>query len=394
MPSKSALARRIGLFAVSAVAAGSVFALIQMLRAPDLSDAVFWLGIGVLGLASTMWLFLGIYLLDGRRDSRRLKSAAHNARLTAERTRRLVERTSTISEASERQTRAMSDLLRRPYPPTSEYLDRRFDGLHAGIAQGFDLIQTDANAASGLIINRLEEFAGVLTGMRAQLSRTSSMDLKGELENAVDHIYALIEGLLATYSTINRESPLPPLRGWAVSPDLAALLATVIADEKPSTILETGSGISTLIMGLALRRNGHGRIVALEHDAAYAAKTESLIEGYGLGDIAQVAFAPLTAYELGGTEFVWYDLANIDLPEGADLLFIDGPPRTVGPLARYPALPLLRTLIHPGTLIVVDDTNRSEEVEMLSRWNQEFGPLDIEFLPHEKGTAFFAIPDK
>lgn len=44
----------------------------------------------------------------------------------------------------------------------------------------------------------------------------------------------------------------------------------MIADERPELIVDTGSGVSTLVAAYALQKLGRGKVVALEHDRAYA----------------------------------------------------------------------------------------------------------------------------
>ena len=57
----------------------------------------------------------------------------------------------------------------------------------------------------------------------------------------------------------------PPLRGWATSPDVLLRLHTHIMATRPQVIVEFGSGASTLVIADALRQNGTGKLISIEH---------------------------------------------------------------------------------------------------------------------------------
>lgn len=139
------------------------------------------------------------------------------------------------------------------------------------------------------------------------------------------------------------------------------------------TVVECGSGSSTVWLAAACRSRGRGRVVALEHDESYAAQTAAALADNGLSDLAEVRHAPLESVQLDGEPWRWYERGAWADLRAVDVLFVDGPPGVTGPLARYPALPLLAETLQDGALVVLDDTHRSDESEILSRWQQE-GP--------------------
>src|SRR5262249_4080355 len=55
--------------------------------------------------------------------------------------------------------------------------------------------------------------------------------------NALAH-YAQVEALLSLHSVIRFKHPLPPMRGWGISPDFALILVSVIREHKPRIIVE------------------------------------------------------------------------------------------------------------------------------------------------------------
>jgi predicted O-methyltransferase YrrM len=195
--------------------------------------------------------------------------------------------------------------------------------------------------------------------------------------------YAQTEALFSLFATVPFRRPLPPMRGWAISPDFAALIVRMILDQRPALIVETGSGLTTLVAAYCLEQVGIGRIVSLDHDAEFAAATRRLLEEHGLEAFADVRYAPLTTTPAGRwyERSAWVDLKHIDLA------IVDGPPSIPGPLARYPVIPLLGKLLSPDAVVLVDDADRSDEQVMVTGWVKEGLILEHPQIATEKGAA-------
>lgn len=198
--------------------------------------------------------------------------------------------------------------------------------------------------------------------------------------------YWQIEALFSIYNSVRITHPLPPMRLWAASPDFVALAVSLIRQHKPQIVFEVGSGVSTLVCSYALRENGGGHLLSLEHDAHFAQVTQENIVAHGLNDIARVIHAPLKPVQVNGEARTWYDLDAVELPV-IDLLIVDGPPEGTGKLARYPALPLLFEHLKPGAHVLVDDFMRDDEYEMVNRWLAEYGLTVIRTFANEKGAV-------
>lgn len=222
----------------------------------------------------------------------------------------------------------------------------------------------------------LDRGLGELTRSVASVERTVHRDLLD--------LFAQIEALLALQQELQLDRPLPSTRGWAASPDLLLWCWRHVRDRSPVSILECGSGTSTVVLAAACRRNGHGRVIALEHDAGYAEETRRLLEDHELSGWAEVRTAPLT--ERPGEDRPWYRLDAV--PDGPiDLVIIDGPPGGVDHLARLPAVEVLHPLLADDAVVVLDDAKRSGERKVVERWLEEHPEMELQELPHEKGTA-------
>jgi hypothetical protein len=81
--------------------------------------------------------------------------------------------------------------------------------------------------------------------------------------------------------------------------------------------------------------------------------------------------APLKEVALGEEVFLWYDISDPDSIGPVDLLVVDGPPSSTGPLARYPAVPFFQSQLGPGAIVVLDDANRKDEKAVMQRWCEE-----------------------
>ncbi|WP_017569885.1 class I SAM-dependent methyltransferase [Nocardiopsis halotolerans] len=191
---------------------------------------------------------------------------------------------------------------------------------------------------------------------------------------------------------------MPPLRGWAASPDVLRLLVRHIDRLRPDLVVECGSGASSVWIGYALRRAGGGRLVAVEHDARYAELSRDLVAAHGLDDVVEVRHAPLvetpvTTVTVQGEELPtadrWYDPSVFADLKGIGLLFVDGPPKATGLQARYPAVPTLLPRCAEDVVIVLDDAARRDERAIGDRWLAEHPELQRTEEAAEKGAHVF-----
>jgi hypothetical protein len=216
----------------------------------------------------------------------------------------------------------------------------------------------------------------------AARARRATRELRDQLAERLAEIESEVR-----LGTLGASYPLPFEMGWAVTPDAAVLLAQEIAQQRPRLVVELGSGVTTLVTGLMLRRLGRGRVVALEHDPAWGARTRRHVAALGLEDVIEVVDAPLIPYDLAAGTYRWYTIPP-GLEEGG-VDFVDGPPQHVDRQGepRYPALPLLLPYLSPTASLFVDDAKREAEKAMVERWSTEFPEFRQRRVATRKGAV-------
>jgi predicted O-methyltransferase YrrM len=195
-----------------------------------------------------------------------------------------------------------------------------------------------------------------------------------EIRNAIHRSPGLTAEMIRVYDrVVTHPHPMPELGGWAATPSTMLWILDRVLSEPVHTIVECGSGTSTVWIATALKaRGGDGRVVALEDNDHYAAITRAELERLGLSDWATVVHAPLVDTGLpDDSSKPWFDLSGLALPGQIDLLFVDGPPSRVAPEVRYPAFPLLADQLAPDAVVVLDDTGRPAEDAIVERWSRE-----------------------
>jgi predicted O-methyltransferase YrrM len=202
-----------------------------------------------------------------------------------------------------------------------------------------------------------------------------------------DQIYSQIDALFSIHALINIRHPLPTMRGWPVSPDFVKVLMALILAEKPGKMVETGSGVSSIIAGYCLEKNGRGALVSYDHDEKYAGVSSKNIKSHMLEEMVTVIHAPLKNINVRGETFIWYDPSCIRMQEKIDLLVIDGPPGHLQRMARYPALPVFFDRLSDHAVLLLDDAAREDEKKIVEKWLMEYPCFESEYVDTEKGAT-------
>ncbi len=197
----------------------------------------------------------------------------------------------------------------------------------------------------------------------------------------------LLHGL---YVDLGLTKSLPGTRDWAASPDFLTELMRHALSAKPRTVVECSSGTSTVVLARCMQMNGGGKVYSLEHDPVYAQQTRDHLARHGLSEFAEVIDAPLKAQSFDGATWTWYATDGLPAALQIDMIAIDGPPKTTGPQARYPAGPALFPKLAQRAAVFLDDADRPDETAILQRWAREFPALAQSKRFCEKGCAVLA----
>ncbi len=189
-----------------------------------------------------------------------------------------------------------------------------------------------------------------------------------------------------TLTRLETSGPALATDDWSLG-DAALELVLAELEAGRRTMVECGSGRSTVICARLLAELGDGTIHSLEHDPAWAAQSRELLAAERLAERATVIEAPLAPHPLAGAGG-WYEREALGaLPNAIDLLLVDGPPAGDPGLerSRHPALAELGPRLAPGATILLDDARRAGEAAALERWASDF---ELEFeLDRGSGTA-------
>ena len=129
-------------------------------------------------------------------------------------------------------------------------------------------------------------------------------------------------------------------------------------------VLECGSGLTTIMLGLLAGRHGV-QTWSLEHVPDWQARVTSVLERFEIPNV-QICAASLRSFG----EFEWYAAPVNALPHEFQLVICDGPPgSTAG--GRYGLLPVMGERLPVGSIILLDDANRPGEFAALQRWSSE-----------------------
>lgn len=87
----------------------------------------------------------------------------------------------------------------------------------------------------------------------------ATLILHRSIENHHFFIMRQNQALNSLHSILGSDRPLPVFGQWAIDPDFAQLIMDKIILNQPATILELGSGLSTVIAGLTQKKSVKAR---------------------------------------------------------------------------------------------------------------------------------------
>ncbi|GFZ98577.1 class I SAM-dependent methyltransferase [Nesterenkonia alkaliphila] len=198
------------------------------------------------------------------------------------------------------------------------------------------------------------------------------------------------EALWQLYPQLDTPGPImPPSGNFAMDPRTLLHLSSLIKETRPKVILELGGGASTIWMGYLTEAFGT-KIITVDHLKEYRNITEGYVRRHNFNKRIECRLAPLENVAVSGHEFLWYSQSSFSDVTDIDILLIDGPPQATGESARYPAFPTLRESLSPQALVLLDDTHRKTEQEILERWSSEAPGYET----RDRGVSRLAVLQK
>jgi hypothetical protein len=201
------------------------------------------------------------------------------------------------------------------------------------------------------------------------------------IENKLDNYFSQNEAL----NEIKRIFPdlafLPPTRGWAGSPDFLLKLVELVVISSPKYVVEFGSGVSSIILGAAMKKFAQGKVDSFDHEEVFSNNTNRFLEVNGLKNVVNVNYSRLMPYCYNENNWVWYEKQQIDKIESEiDLLVVDGPPRFIQERSRFLAIPILFDRLSSKSTIVLDDANRIDEKKVIEDWIDFLNSKNVKYL--------------
>jgi predicted O-methyltransferase YrrM len=165
-----------------------------------------------------------------------------------------------------------------------------------------------------------------------------------------------------------------PRGGWALDTSTIDRVVEVVREIKPETVVEFGSGTSTIVLAALLRGLHSGRfprLVSIEHDASWAQRTRDALAERGLAEVVEVVYAPLGPLDDNAPRcYVLDEAATAILRENApELILVDGPSLHSG-ASRLGALDLVAPFLERDAIVLLDDALRDAELCVADVWQR------------------------
>jgi len=175
---------------------------------------------------------------------------------------------------------------------------------------------------------------------------------------------------------------------WSIDPFLGKFILQHLIENQTRSILELGSGSSTVLIARCLRALGRSDClhIAVDHDSRFLELTRRNLRLNDLAEGVELWYCPLAP--VAGSDKVWYGGLKEKLRDKSiDLLIVDGPPGALQPESRFPALPTLLPFLSEVCVVILDDASRADERSVARKWAAAYPRFSLEFLLEGHGLA-------
>jgi hypothetical protein len=212
-------------------------------------------------------------------------------------------------------------------------------------------------------------------------------ELKLYIQNALKNAVQQVQSFNALQRYLDKGQLTPEFEGWPISADLGLRIVEELTLNDYSLVIEFGSGSSTELIASALKRRieknsdfNPWRHFCFEHELQFYEKTNQKLINSGLEGYLELKLSPLQTYKSESKgKFSYYSCStvikkyfkNSKIENHNVLVLVDGPPARIGPLARYPALPILLEIMPKSQVkLLIDDYDRPDEQAMVELWTK------------------------
>jgi len=214
--------------------------------------------------------------------------------------------------------------------------------------------------------------------------------------NRFETLEAMQHDVLAKQSLAAVFNGYLPWSNASMRPSALQLLLNDIMLNGRTTLVEFGSGLSTVILGTFAAKHG-AKIVSFDHEAAWQKHVAAWIPSEARAAV-ELVHAPLAPFRgrNGESPTGWYDVAHvipaIERSGPIDVVIVDGPPAyQVGKeLARLPALEVVHPYLAKSVTVVLDDIMRAGEKQVAAVWSQALGTAHRD-LAVEAGVGLWQV---
>lgn len=169
--------------------------------------------------------------------------------------------------------------------------------------------------------------------------------------------------------------------GYSADVEFLAEVLSQIRTLHGGAVLECGSGISTILMSLAMTS---GTMWTLESDPDWLQRVARVAQAYRLRNV-QLIHAPLQAYG----DYTWYAPPVARVPR-FQLVICDAPTEAT-PGGRYGLLPVMAAHLADDAIILLDDAETTTGRGVLARWQDE-GWARVELRESAQGAFAIVTP--
>ena len=168
---------------------------------------------------------------------------------------------------------------------------------------------------------------------------------------------------------------LPEYIPWtrcSIRPRALALILNEIIIHKRKSVLEFGSGISTILLS-RFAKEYKFKLVSIESDLNWMGIVKSNIDSKNKN--ITIIHAPIKNLKLDEKKYNWYCIDTIKNhlnDDKLDVMIVDGPSGKLNDLARYPALPIMQKYFDDDYSIFLDDIHRLQEKRIAQDWVDKF----------------------